>query len=193
MSCSASLVISSRTIYPLRSTLFLSSKPTNIPSPTYNGTNGYHNGGADYFSSNPRLSQQSHLSSTRRPGSSRSNASPSNLHTTQYPPDEPEPPYGWADPASLSRVDSARPPLPPKIPSQPVNLHHMPEPVISTSTDDLYPPFPEPSGSNGAGPSMYRNDSSTSYVLPPASPPPPLANPHTDSLSCKKLFSSGKA
>jgi hypothetical protein len=120
--------------YSVRS---IDSKPTNIPSPTYNGTNGYHNGGGppnDYFSANPRLSQQSHLSSTLRPGSSRSNASPSTLHTTQYPPDEPEPPYGWADPSSLSRVDSARPPLPPKILSQPAKAPHMPEQLHCAGT-----------------------------------------------------------
>ena len=58
-------------------------------------------------------------------------------------------------------------------------------------TEDLSPPYSEPGGSNGAGPSIYRNDSASSYVLPPLPTPTyqhgKLINPHTDSPSCKKL------
>ena len=164
----------------------LSSRPPTIPSPTYNGPNGYYNGGGptkDYFSIDPRLSQQSHLSSALRPGSSRSTASPPMPHSPLFPQDDPDSFYSWGDQPQLSRADSARPPLPPKIPSQAPTIT-MPEP--SLPTDDMYSSYPGSGGSNGAGPSVYRNDSASSYVLPP---PPhktfPLANPHTDSPSCK--------
>jgi hypothetical protein len=179
----------------------LGSRPSTNPSPPYNGANGYNNGGGppkDYFSTNPRLSQQSHLASSLRPGSSRSTASPSTPHSSLYPQDDPDPPYGWRDQTPLSRGNSARPPLPPKIPSQPTQIYHMPEPTVLT--DDVYTPHPESGGPNGTGPSMNRNDSSGSYgsyVLPPlphqAYPPGRLVNPHTDSPSCKELFSSQKA
>lgn len=69
----------------------------------------------------------------------------------------------------------------------------MPEP--SMPTDDLYSPYSEPGGSNGAG-SIYRNDSAGSYVLPlfphQTHQPGQLMNPHTDSQSCKKSVSSKK-
>jgi len=160
---------------------------------SYNGTNGYYNGGGpakDYFSSDPRFSQQSHLPSTLRPGSSRSTASPSNPHSPLSPQDDADPIYGWVDQTSLSRGNSARPPLPPKIPSQPAQIPKMPEPALPT--EDLYSPYTETGGSNGADTSVCRNDSTGSYVLPPLPhqtyQPGQLVNPHTDSPSCKVLF-----
>ena len=60
-------------------------------------------------------------------------------------------------------------------------------------TEDLYTPYSDPGGSNGAGASISRNDSASSYVLPPLPhqgyQPGKLINPHTDSPSCKKLAS----
>ena len=173
----------------------LSSRPPTVPSPSYNGTNGHYSSGGpskDYFSADPRHSHQSHLSATLRPASPRSTASPNIPHSPLYSKDEIDPIYGWKDQTSLSRTDSARPPLPPKIPSQPTQITHMPEPSIPAEAP--YTSYPDPGGSNGAGPSIYRNDSSGSYVLPPlphpAYPPGQLVNPHTDSPSCKNLFSS---
>jgi len=164
----------------------LSSRPSTNAS--HNGTNGYYNGGGpakDYFSSDPRFSHQSHLPSTLRPGSSRSTASPSVPHSPLYTQDDADPAYGWKD--QTSSVNSARPPLPPKIPSHPAQIPHMPEPTLPT--EDPYSPHPEPGGSNGAGASVYRNDSAGSYVLPPLPHPTyqpgQLVNPHTDSPSCK--------
>ena len=164
----------------------LSSRPsTKTP---YNGTNGYYNGGGppkDYFSSDFRFSQQSHLSSTLRPGSSRSTASPNNPHSSLYPQDDDI--YGWKEQSSLSRTSSGRPPLPPKIPSQPTQISQMPEPAIPA--EDLYSPHPDSGGSNGASASINRNGSASSYVLPPLPhqtyQPGQLMNPHTDSPSCR--------
>jgi hypothetical protein len=77
----------------------------------------------------------------------------------------------------------------------PTQITHMPEPVLPT--EDPYPPYPGSSKSNGVGLPIYRNDSSTSYVLPPlphqAYPPGKLANPHTDSPSCESVSFSEKA
>lgn len=172
----------------------LSSRPPTIPSPSFNGPNGYNNGGGppkDYFSVDPRHSQQSHLSSTLRPGSSRSTASPTVPHSSLYPKDDADPIYGWKEPTSLSRADSGRPPLPPKIPSQLTQITRMPEPSIPT--ENMYSSYPDSRGSSGPSLSIYRNDSSGSYVLPPlphkAYPPGKLVNPHTDSPSCKTHFS----
>jgi hypothetical protein len=84
-----------RTVYPSTS---IFSAPDLPPS-----TNGYHNGGGpakDYFSSD-RFSQQSHLSSTLRPGSSRSTASPSVPHSSPYPQDDADPVYGWGEQTSI--------------------------------------------------------------------------------------------
>lgn len=176
-----------------------SSRPPTIPSPSYNGSNGYHNGGGppnDYFSIEPRLSQQSHFPSSMRPGSSRSTTSQTFPHSPLYPQDDTDL-YGWKDQPSLSRNDSARPPLPPKIPSQPtqmpsqpIQMPRMPEPSIPT--EDVYSTYLGSGGSNGAGASMYRNESSSSYVLPPlphkAYPPGKLVDPHTDSPSCKTFI-----
>ena len=71
----------------------------------------------------------------------------------------------------------------------------MPEPSIHT--EDLNTPYSDPGGSNGAGASVYRNDSAGSYVLPPLPhqtyQPGQLVNPHTDSPSCERLVSSEKA
>lgn len=166
----------------------LSSRPPTIPSPSYNG---YYNGGgppSDYFSLDPRHSHQSHLSSTLRPRSSHSNASPTRPHSSLYPPDDAEF-YGWGEQPSLSKPDSARPPLPPKIPSHPPQITRMPEPSIPT--EDVYSPYPDSTGPSGAGPSVYRHHSAGSYVLPPlphqAYLPGQLVNPHTDSPSCRSL------
>jgi hypothetical protein len=172
----------------------LSSRPPTIPSPSYNDANGYYNGGGppkDYFSADPVSSQHSHLSSALRPGSSRSTASPKMPHTSLYPQDDIDPIYDWKEQASLSRNNSARPPIPPKIRSQPPQITRMPEP--SLPTEDLYASFPDSGGSNGAGASIYRNDSSGSYVLPPhphqVYQPGQLMNPHTDSPSCENSSS----
>ena len=170
----------------------LSSRPS--PKTSYNGTNGYYNGGPpkDYFSSESRFSQQSHVSSTRRPGSSRSTASPNVSHLSLYPQDDADPTNGWKEQTKSSTAGPARPPIPPKIPIQPT---HMPEPAVPT--EDLYTPYSDPGGSNGASTSIYRNDSAGSYVLPPLPhqtyQPGQLVNPHTDSPSCKTLVSSQKA
>jgi hypothetical protein len=166
---------------------FLSSRPPTIHSPSYNGQHGYYNGGNsanDYFSVDPRPSQQSHLSSTLRPGSSQSTTSPTLPQPSLYPQDDVEPIYGWGEKPSLSRADSARPPLPPKQPFS------MPEPSIPT--EELYSSYPNSGGGlNGTSASIYRNDSSGSYVLPPLPnqpyPPGQIVNPHTDSQSCKAL------
>ena len=167
-----------------------SSRPSTMTG--LNGTNGYHNGvgsAPDYFSPDPRLSQQSHLSSTRHIGSSQSTASPDVPHLSLYSPDDADPIYGWKQQPSLTKADSARPPLPPKIPSQPTQISHMPEPAMPV--EDLYSPYLEPGKSNGAGASVNRNDSAGSYVLPPlphpSYQPGQLVDPHTDSPSCKKL------
>jgi len=170
----------------------LSSRP---PARPYNGSNGYFNGVGstkDSFPSDPRFSQQSHLSYTLRSESPRSTASPNTPHSSLHPQDDPDPIYGWREKTSMSRVDPARPPLPPKIPSQPGPISLMPEP--SLPTEDLYSPYLEPGGSNGAGAPVYRTDSTSSYVLPPLHhqtyQPGQLMNPHTNSPSCKKLVSS---
>ena len=173
----------------------LSSRP---PSKPYSGANGYFNGVGstkDSFPSDPRFSQQSHLSSVLHSGSSRSTASPNTPHSSLHPQDDADPIYGWMEQTSMSRVDSARPPLPPKIPSQPGPISQMPEP--SMPTEDLYSPYSEPGGSNGAGAPVYRTDSASSYVLPPLHhqtyQPGQLMNPHTDSPSCERLVPSETA
>ena len=192
MSRSVPLILYSRAAHPSSSILL---SPRTSTKPSYNGTNGYYNGVGppkDYFSTDPRFSQQSNLPSTLRPGSSRSTTSPNVPHSSLHPQDDIDPVYGWKDQTSLSRVESARPPLPPKIPTQTAQITQMPEP--SVPAEDFYLPYPDPSGSNGAGASVYRNDSAGSHVLPslhyPTGQP---ANPHTDSPSCKKLVSSKKA
>ena len=164
----------------------------------YNGANGYFNGVGstkDSFPSDPRFSHQSHLSSTLHSGSPRSTASPSIPHSPAYPPDDADLIYGWRERTSSSGVGSARPPLPPKIPSQPAQISQMPEP--SMPTEDLYSPYSDAGGSNGAGAPVYRTDSASSYVLPPLPhqtyQPGQRMNPHTESPSCKKLVSSETA
>ena len=134
----------------------LSSQPPTIPSPSYNGTNGHYSSGGpskDYFSANPRHSHRSHLLATLHLVSPRSTASSNTPHSSLYSKDEIDPIYGWKDQTSLSRTDSARPPLPLKIPSQPTQITHMPKPSIPAEA--LYMSYPDPSGSNGAGPSIY--------------------------------------
>jgi len=92
----------------------------------------------------------------------------------------------------MSRVDSARPPLPPKIPSQPAPISHMPEPTVPT--DDLYSPYTNPGGSTDAGAPVYRNGSTSSYASPPLlHQPGQLINHHTNSPSRKKAVSSETA
>ena len=80
-------------------------------------------------------------------------------------------------------------------PLQTTQISRMSEPTIPT--ENLYTPYSDPGGSDSAGVSTYRNDSPGPYGPPPLPhqtyQPGQLVNPHTDSSSCKRLVSLGKA
>lgn len=155
-----------------------------VHSSSYSSPNGYYNASSsasDYPSVDPRPSQRPHLSPPPPPGSSRSVIP----HSSSYPQDKANSIYGWREQASSSRADSTRPPLPPKIPSKPTQITHVPEPSIPNK--DVHSPYPDSSVSNVSGSPAYGNGSSGSRVSLPLPPYPP--NKSTYPPSCKALVS----
>ena len=168
------------------------------PSPPCDDANVYNGGGA--ASTDRRPFQQPNFLRTSRPETSQSNASPS-INTLEpdqslHPQDGTNSFNGWREWMPLSSVNSAHPPLPLRAPSQSTRIVHTPDPTVPAENMCYSSPFSDPSGSNGAGPSVHEDDGYGSNIFPPLSrsayPPGRVVDHLVDYPSRKKLVPSKK-